>query len=254
MAVQPSSRPTRASVSIYVFMKAALSFAVGHSFPLSAHKSCGAVGIERSGGRLRGWNGRGGFLTAASLLSAFISFSARLFISISEAQKFVFFPPQISDYITRSPPLWRPPVCHTRLSSYCLSFIALLICLITLWYQSNLTENAFGRGAERKKTDRQWCSCIFGSIHMFPAFPPPYLMMNMNGQVKWNDDDIFDNTCVWGAAADDNNNNKKKKKSFSLHQKALYSTQFLPVHYLQWLLILLIIPCMRDLVWFPTAC
>lgn len=131
--------------------------------------------------------------------------------------------PQISDYITRSPPLWRPPVCHTRLSSYCLSFIALLICLITLWYQSNLTENAFGRGAERKKTDRQWCSCIFGSIHMFPAFPH-YLMMNMNGQVKWNDDDIFGNTCVWGAAADDNNNNKKKKIIFSPSKGSLFHT------------------------------
>lgn len=152
-------------------MKAALSFAVGHSFPLSAHKSCGAVGIERSGGRLRGWNGRGGFLTAASLLSAFISFSASLFISISEAQKFFFSPANLWLYY-QVPPLWRPPVCHTRLSSYCLSFIAPLICLITLWYQSNLTENAFGRGAEKKKTDRQWCSCILGFIHMFPAFPP----------------------------------------------------------------------------------
>lgn len=171
-------------------MKTALSFAAGHSFPLSARKSWGAVGIERSGGGGAVCEAEMGgefFLTAASLHSAFISIGSRLFISIPEAQKFVFFPPSANLWLYyQVPPLWRPPVCHSRRSSYCLSFIAPLICLITLWYQSNLTENAFGRGAERKKTDRQWCSCILGFIHMFPAppSPPPNLPLS-HDEYEW---------------------------------------------------------------------
>lgn len=199
--------------------EAAVAFTAGHSFLLSAHKSSVVLGIEQSGGRLWGWNGLGGFLTVASPFSAFISFCARLFISISEAQKFAFFCKSLILLPHLPPTPWRPPACHTLLSAYCLSFIAALICLITLRYQSNLTANAFWIWAKKKKTHRQWWSCILCCIHMFSSLPP-YLMMNMNGQGKW-DDDIFVNTCVWRAAADDNNNSNNEKNIFP---------QFLPVY------------------------
>lgn len=42
------------AASPFMYYEAALSSGAGHSFPLSAHKSRGAVEIEQSEGRLRG--------------------------------------------------------------------------------------------------------------------------------------------------------------------------------------------------------
>lgn len=155
-------------------MKTALaikSHGPGHSFSLTSRISLGFTGMERSRPSVR-----------LTVESSVLPFGGLSFFIGQHSAHFVWcmaLPIDTDVKAVRVCPcsnlrLSKPSYYHIYLHlpecqmwlGYCPSFIALPVCLITFWYWSNLTENAFRK---RFASYRQWRSCIFYFTHVFPA-------------------------------------------------------------------------------------